>query len=96
MQQFSQAFSDGVTTLSETQSHFSARDVLRRTAEAAQGRGLDAEEIRAGIARELGASPRLIRLSEGPDARFAAKETFALESTLFEVADELRRNFSRG
>lgn len=94
--EFSRAFDEAVKFLAQSESHFSPRDVLRRTAEAAQGRGLDAADIRRGVQRELESSPRFIRLTEGPNARYATKEMFALERKLFDVADGLRKISSHG
>lgn len=94
--EFSQAFDEAVKFLSQTESHFSARDVLRRTAEAAQGRGLTAANIRSGVQRELESSSRFIRLTQGLNARYATAEMFALEKRLFEVAGELRKDQSHG
>lgn len=91
------AFDTALNSLAQAHSHFAGRDLLHLTAVEAQGRGLNAGQIREHVARELEGSPQLIRLTEpGPDARYATREMFAIEQSLLDSADRLMTNSSHG
>lgn len=95
--EFAAAFKDALKELSQTRSHFSSPEVLRYTAIAALGRGIDAACIRKGVAHELEHSKHLVRLtSSDGTTRYATAASFAVEKRFFSLVKGLRRNRSHG
>ena len=77
-----------IEKVSHDQSHFGARELLRAAAEDAQGRGVGADMVRAGVARALGENPDLLRVGEQRGgARYTTRELWELEKALLQTAE---------
>lgn len=76
--------------ITESASHFSERDLIRFTAEEAQGEGLGAKEIRTAVRRVLEQSQEIVRLgTRNREERFTTKEMLQVEKKLLEQVDAL-------
>ena len=85
------AVAAGVARVTHHQSHFSERDLVRFAAEEAQGRGVGAADVRAGVRHLLGSSPEVVRLGElRGEARYTTAEILALEAALLGRAEASR------
>lgn len=73
------------------QSHFSERELVRFTAEEAQGRGVGGRDVLSGVTARLTQSPEIVRLgSLRGEERFTTKEVLALEKRLLDTAERSR------
>lgn len=74
-----------------SQSHFSERELVRFTAEEAQGQGVDAAEVRMGVMAHLHQSREIVRLGfHLGELRFTTKEILELERLLLARVRESR------
>ncbi|MFO0842344.1 MAG: MobF family relaxase [Gemmataceae bacterium] len=89
--EFQLAFRDAVERLSASHSHFSERDLLRAVAEESQCRGLSADEVVTRLGAELELNHEIVSLGvRDAEARYATRETLALERKLLAAADRSR------
>ena len=79
------ALNDGLNIITKEQSHFMERDVVRRAAEEAQGRGVSAKEILAGVGGLI--RDGAVALMEG---RFSTPEILERERAMLARARELK------
>ena len=85
--------SRSVERLTERQSYFSRRELLRYAAEESQGGGLSGREIRNAVWAYLGSAPEILRLSERERERqFTTKEMYDLERRMLEAAVRLSKS----
>jgi hypothetical protein len=85
------ARADALKQLTDQDSHFAERDLVRSLAEACQGRGLGAQDILAldlSLHRSGSVLPVGCRRGE---TRFSTPDMLALERKLFELADHIRK-----
>lgn len=77
--------------LTRDEAFFTERDFVRYLAEESQGRGLGANEVRAGAAAHLSRSPEIVGLGfYRGEERFTTQETLRLERELLVGATALR------
>jgi len=89
--ELAEALQRAIERISRDKSHFGERELLRATAEEAQGRGLSATQIRAGVKAEL-QKPSFITL--GPherEAHYTTRELWEIEKALLANAEHLRQ-----
>jgi len=90
--ELAEAISLAIKKISDNVSHFGERELLRATAEEAQGRGVSAAQIRSGVKAEL-QKLDYVRLGEHKgEARFTTQELWQTERALLRGADSLREN----
>ena len=93
--EFDEAFRTALARLSQNQSHFSETDILRATAEEAQGRGLWAARVCEGVARELVHNRELVALGEQcGEKRYTTRENLELEKRLLARVEASRQDES--
>lgn len=81
--------------ITQRQSHFSRADLVRRTAEEAQGRGLGADAVRRAVQRHLADERGFVRLGRvGGEERFTTREVLALEKQLLARVEASRSDTS--
>jgi conjugative relaxase-like TrwC/TraI family protein len=92
-QMLHEALSQAVVFLSERQAHFSARDLLRFTADASQGRGVDAKSVCRYVREAVKTSPHIVPLAkvENQGMRYTTRHSLELESRMINVASQLAR-----
>lgn len=79
-----------LSRITEKQSHFSRRDLVRFVAEEAQGRRLKACDIRLGVWAHLDQSQEIVHLgAKECEQRYTTKEMFELEKALIKNAQYL-------
>jgi conjugative relaxase-like TrwC/TraI family protein len=79
----SNAFSAAVDRITQRQSHFSEKDLVRHVAEEAQGRGLGSEQVFSLIKDRLATSPEIVHLGRvNGERRFTTKEMLELERSM--------------
>jgi Ti-type conjugative transfer relaxase TraA len=79
--------------ITTSHSHFSEADLLRATAEEAQGRGLGAGPIREGVRAKLRTSPDIVALGRrGHELRYTTRAMLSLEQKLLSAVESLREN----
>lgn len=86
--------SEALFTVTEQQSHFAGRDLVRRMAEAGQGAGLGAAGARL-LAQETLANPEVVTV--GPwkgECRFTTREMLQMEDALLASAQSTRHSRS--
>jgi conjugative relaxase-like TrwC/TraI family protein len=72
--------------------HFSEQDLVRFAAEEAQGRGVGAAGVLAGVKRHLESSPEIVRLGAlSGEVRYTTTGILALEESLFSRVEASRR-----
>lgn len=77
------AVETAITKITESQSHFSERDLIRHTAEEAQGRGLSADHVLSAVKEELTHSSELVRLGQVKnELRYTTKENLLIETKM--------------
>lgn len=82
----SQLVHEALTVITDQQSFFPARDVVRRLAEAGQGRGLGAAGVRLAAERTL-TTPEIVALGRvAGERQFTTREMLQLEQDLFALA----------
>jgi|CXWL01.1.fsa_nt_gi conjugative relaxase-like TrwC/TraI family protein len=82
--------------ITESESHFSEKDMLRSVAEASQAHGFSARELRDGVKRELVQSPDIVRLGElNGEMRFSTCQMFELERGVLRAAERLHAEQGR-
>lgn len=82
---------DAVSKITEQESHFSEKDLVRRAAEAAQGRGFSADDVIKGVKREIAQSIELVALGriEG-EMRYTTREMIELEAKMLQQVGTLK------
>ncbi len=86
------AVQGAIQKLTEHQSHFSERELLRRAAEESQTKGLWAAVVRTTVSQTLQNSPEIVWLGRRDgEARYTTREMVALEEKLLAQADALRK-----
>jgi ATP-dependent exoDNAse (exonuclease V) alpha subunit len=103
------AFSDGVAKLSEAHAHWNERELVQRSAEAAQVRGIGARDVLEVVERKVSESPAMVHLGElvtehrnskrrvykeRSEARFTTEAILKLEKSL--LVDAARLNGVEG
>lgn len=88
---YRQALAEAVAVVTQKQSHFSEKDLLRRTMEAAQDKYLDAKFVRSMFKKDLEDRNRFVRMSQRDGyIQYTTKEVLTQEGRLFELADRLK------
>lgn len=86
-----EAIRTSVARITRHQSHFSERDLVRYSSEEAQGRGVGAKKILAGVRDHLESSPEIVRLgSLQGEVRYTTPEVLALEASLLDRVESSR------
>lgn len=76
--------------LDESQAHFCERDLLRFSAEEAQGRGFRVKDIVEGVRQYLTAAPDIVRLgTTANEPRYATQNMMELEKSLLSTTGSL-------
>lgn len=89
------AIGAALSRLTLHQSHFSEREFLRFAAEEAQGRGVGARDVRAGVAAILNSSTEIVCLGElRGETRYTTREILELEAALLSLAKDAGRDTS--
>lgn len=84
------AIRTGIERLTREHSHFSERELLRFTAEEAQGRGLPAFLLRHAVRQELERGPEIIALGRHRgEPRYTTREMMAMEAELLRTAEAM-------
>ena len=84
---------EALQTITNEKSRFSKLELLRRTAEAAQGRGLGIVEIRQGVTDTLQRSPQIVNLrSVNCERQYTTREMLELEARLLDRVERARGN----
>ena len=93
----SEAFTVSIEKITQHQSHFSKKDLVRNVAEEAQGRGLGADQVFASIDENLNKRDEIIHLGRvNGEFRYTTKEMLELESgMLSRVKDSKTGNFTK-
>lgn len=76
--------------LSQEVSHFGKRDLLRRVAEEAQGRGIGAEHVRVAVEHELRQGDLVPLGDSRGEPRYTTRELFNIEKQLLADIDRMR------
>ena len=85
------AVQSALDTITDRESHFSGRDLLRATAEAAQGRGVRAIEIRDAVRDALIHSEEIVSLGRVKgEIRYSTREMLGIEKKMFASLEEGR------
>jgi conjugative relaxase-like TrwC/TraI family protein len=89
------AVRDAVSGITEQHSHFTRGELVRRTAEAAQGHGLGLADVVANVDRHLAECPEVVRLGawKGQE-RFTTREMLALEASLMSRVERAKLDTS--
>lgn len=78
-----QALQVAISSITQSESHFSERDLVRALAEEAQGRGLSVDQVIDGVKDYLQLSPEIVRLGRvGRDLRYTTKEILEIEAKM--------------
>lgn len=86
---FREAFDEAIAVLTAEHSTFTKSDLLRRTAEAAQHRGIPVDYLRAAVDRRL-KSPSIINLGiRNDEQRYTTLEILELENDIIDNAERL-------
>ena len=86
--QFSELSAEAIAKLTQTQSYFSERDLVRHTAEAGQGRGAGAAEVRQSVKERLKSKEVVPLKAEGGERMYTTREMLELERDLLRMAEE--------
>lgn len=79
----SEAFTVSVEKITQHQSHFSRRDLVRGVAEEAQGRGLGADQVFSSIEENINSREEIVQLGRiNGELRYTTKEMLALEGSM--------------
>ena len=82
-----------IARITEKQSHFARRELVRFAAEEAQATGLSARDIRLAVWAHLESSPEIVRLgARDRERRFTTQEMYRLEKRMLEAAGRLARS----
>ena len=77
------ALDEALGKITIQQSHFSEKEIVRRTAEAAQGRGIAADDVRRGVKEEIAKSDELVYLGRiDGERRYTTKEMLEIETRM--------------
>lgn len=91
--ELAEALKNATAKMAEEKSHFSERDLIRATAEDAQGRGLSAFQIRAKVKEGLSLNPEIVALGDYKgEARYTTRELLEVEKTMIATAERLSEN----
>ena len=89
----SEAFKASVDKITQHQSHFSRRDLVRNVAEEAQGRGIGADDIFSSIEQNLAKNSEIIQLGRvNGELRYTTKEMLELESSMLEKVKQSKQS----
>ena len=87
------AIEEGIKTLTDSESHFARRDIVRRVMEASQGRGLDASHVLDWLHHDLEQSGQFVKLAERDgEMRYTTPEMLATEKRILESAESWKRD----
>lgn len=90
------AISAAVAHLSTFESHFAKRDLVRQTAERAQGKGLTASHVVQGVNNFLEKSPEVVRLGTTfGEKRFTTRELYSIEERMLKDIASLNKQSFR-
>jgi len=85
------ALGEALEKITQQQSHFSEKDIVRRAAENAQGRGIGADVVRQSVKTEIAESKELVYLGKvDGEKRYTTKEMIELESRMLSTVKELK------
>ena len=85
-----EAIQDGIQTITQNQSHFTERDLVRRAAEAGQGQGVGAEVLRHCVQETLRSSPEILPLAQrGGPMRYTTREIMSVEAEMLAKVSHL-------
>lgn len=91
--EISDAVARALGRITVSQSHFSERELVRFTAEEAQGYGVDAAEVRIGVIAHLLRSKVIVRLGfQLGELRYTTNEILELEQRLLARVQESKQN----
>lgn len=91
----SQAVHDAANRLTETESHFAEKDLLREVANHTQSLGISADRVRKVVSTQLAQSRDLIHLAEKDGhVRYTTRSFFELEASMIAAADRLNEDRS--
>ncbi|MCB0331266.1 MAG: relaxase domain-containing protein [Bdellovibrionales bacterium] len=83
------AFTASVDKITQHQSHFSRRDLVRGVAEEAQGRGLGASQVFSSIEENINSREEIVHLGRiNGELRYTTKEMLSLESSMLARVSE--------
>lgn len=86
-----EALKAAVTRITESESHFSERDLVRYTAEEGQGRGIGSDAIRSVVKESLTQSADLVCLGRvNGELRYTTREMLEIEQRLFSAVEASR------
>lgn len=87
-----EAIAEALSKITETQSHFSERDLVRHAAEAGQGRGLGADQVIAGVKAKLQDFREIVPLGRpAGERRYTTREMLELETKMLGLVEGSRR-----
>jgi Ti-type conjugative transfer relaxase TraA len=90
------ALDEALDKITQQQSHFSEKEIVRRTAEGAQGRGITADDVRRGVKDEIANSKELVYLGRvDGEKRYTTREMLELESKMLSTVKEMQRGSLR-
>lgn len=82
---------DAIRRITDSESHFPEREVVRRTAEAAQGLGVGGQGVREAVREYLSDSREIVHLGRWRmEERYTTREMLAIEERLLSNADRLK------
>jgi len=88
-QELETSLKDGTTQITDRDSYFTRQNLVRYTAENAQGRGLSAKEVKNGVDDYLATSPEIVRLGERDGKTYyTTKEILAHEENILKTSNE--------
>lgn len=88
-----EAFNTSIEKITQHQSHFSRRDLVRNVAEEAQGRGLGADQVFSSIEQNLATNKDIIQLGRvNGELRYTTKEMLNLESSMLERVKQSKQS----
>ncbi len=90
---YQKALHEAVEFITDSESHFSEQELLRRTLEAAQGWGLEPHFVMESVKRDIQDATKFIRLGEVKRvARYSTKEVLETEKLFIDAVDSLHRS----
>ena len=86
------ALAEALSKITETQSHFNERDLVRHAAEAGQGRGLGADQVISGVKAKLQDFREIVPLGRVlGDMRYTTREMLELEAKMLSQVEGSKR-----
>lgn len=87
-----EAVAEALDRVTYEQSHFSERELLRRTAESAQARGIDSDAVRASVKERIAKSDELVYLGKiDHEKRYTTKEMLETEQKMIATVQAMRK-----